>query len=179
MRRGQKGSSKKFFLIGLFILLVAGVSIGYAALQTTLSINGTTTINKVGWDIHFENIVVAEGAAENGSAIINANDNTEVTYNVTLGEPGDFYEFSVDIKNAGTLPAKLESIVNPGLTEEEELYANYTVTGMPAVNSVLAAGESKTVTIRVEFDPDIEPEDLPTENKILTKTIKFNYVQNK
>lgn len=179
MRRKEKFFSKKFLLIGLFILLIAGISIGYAALQTTLSINGTTKINKVGWDIHFENIQVAENSVNNGSAIINANDSTEVTYNVTLSEPGEFYEFSVDIKNAGTLPAKLESITNPGLTDEEDVYANYTVTGLPAVGSVLASGAKETVTIRVEFDSDIDPEDLPTEDKILTKTIKFNYVQNK
>lgn len=179
MRREKRFFSKKFLLIGLFILLIAGISIGYAALQTTLSINGTTKINKVGWDIHFENIQVVEDSVNNGSAIINANDSTEVTYNVTLSEPGDFYEFSVDIKNAGTLPARLASITNPGLTDEEDVYANYTVTGLPAVDSVLEAGASKTITIRVEFDYDINPEDLPTEDKILTKTIKLNYVQNK
>jgi len=179
MRRKEKSTGKKFLLIGLFVFLIAGLSIGYAALQTTLTINGTTTISKVGWDIHFEDIVETEGSEENGTAVISNDDSTEITYNVTLAAPGDFYEFTVNVKNAGTLDAKLASVENPQLTDEEAVYAIYTVEGIPAKDSVLAADDFYQVKIRVEYDPDINPDELPTEEKTLSKTIKLNYVQNR
>lgn len=179
MRRKERSNGKKFLLVGLFLFLICGLSIGYAALQTTLTIKGTTKISKVGWDIHFENIVETDGSAENGTAVISNDDATEITYNVTLAEPGDFYEFTVDVKNAGTLDAKLASVENPELTEEESVYAIYTVTGIPAKDSVLSADDSYKVKIRVEYDFDINPDELPEEEKTISKTIKLNYVQNK
>ncbi len=47
----------------LFIVLCT-LGIGYALLQTTLTINGTSKIRGNTWDIHFENIDVTDGSVE-------------------------------------------------------------------------------------------------------------------
>ena len=44
------------------------------------------------------------------AAVITPNDTTEVTYEVTLAKPGDFYEFTVDAVNAGTVDAIIDEV---------------------------------------------------------------------
>ena len=50
--------SKKTIYIAIILFLTVGFCIGYAALNTTLTINGSSTIEKNTWDVHFENIKV-------------------------------------------------------------------------------------------------------------------------
>ena len=46
----------------LLIVLTVGFSVGYAYLNTTLTINGTSTVQKNTWDTHFDNIKIKEGS---------------------------------------------------------------------------------------------------------------------
>ena len=50
-RKRVENTNKKLLLV----LLILVVTVGYATLNTTLSINGTSKINNSTWDIHFEN----------------------------------------------------------------------------------------------------------------------------
>ncbi len=188
MRRENVTFNKRFLFIALFIALIAGISFGYAELKTTLSINGDTKIAKVGWNVHFKNIVVTNGSFLNpdtngtngNTAVIDSTDDTKVTFNVTLNQPGQFFEFSVDVVNDGTLVAKLDDIRETGDDVSAVPYVTYTVTGLPAEGSTLAPGEAnkKTITIRVEFPDDIEAEDLPTSDFTFTKSIELDYIQD-
>ncbi len=189
----------RLFLVGIFALLVFGISAGYSALKTTLSINGSTTISKVGWDIHFENLDVATGSAT-GTAAIDPTDKTKITYTITLAQPGDFYEFETDIRNAGTLNAILQSIEETNtLTDEQKEYITYsysyttpvaayiaepftavtdTVSGIPAKNDLLDAKKVARLKVRIDFSDDITPAQLPTEDSVVSFTYKLNYAQN-
>lgn len=189
MRQKDNFLTKRICLVVIVLVAVMGLTVGFAALQTSLSINGNTKIDKVGWDIRFENINVTTGSVEIGSgdaaATIDPTDPTKVTYNVTLSEPGEFYEFTVDVVNKGSLPAKLESIVKDTLTAEEDVYTNYTVSyvdsTLPTIGDKLATGEGnkKTLRIRVEFDENVSAEDLPTEAHSFELSYQLNYVQDK
>lgn len=178
---------KRYFVIALFLLLIAGITLGYSALQTTLTINGKTKIDRVGWDIHFENVQVTAGSVAigtgNQAATIDPTDATKMSYNVTLAIPGDYYEFTVDIKNAGTIDAKISEIVADKLTDAQDVYANYTVyyngtSTAPKADDKLAAGETKTLKVRIEFDTNIEPTDLPTEATTFDLDYQMLYVQD-
>ena len=102
--------SKNTIYIALILFLSIGFCIGYAALNTTLTINGTSTIEKNTWDVHFENLKVKEGSIEaiveptlsSGTIISN--------FQLSLNKPGDFYEFTIDVVNDGTLDAMISSI---------------------------------------------------------------------
>lgn len=189
MRKNSNFLVKRICLIIGVAILILGLSAGFAALSTRLSINGRTKINKVGWDIRFENIVVTDGSVEIGTgsqgAIINPTDKTKVSYNVVLTQPGDFYEFTVDVVNKGSIDAKLESIVKDELSIEQEAYANYTVSyvdgSSPAIGEKLLTGDAnkKTLKVRIEFDSNVQAADLPSEAQTFELSYQLNYVQNK
>lgn len=189
MRKNSNFLVKRICLIIGVAILILGLSAGFAALSTRLSINGQTKIDKVGWDIRFENIVVTDGSVEIGTgsqaATINPTDKTKVTYNIALTQPGDFYEFTVDVVNKGSIDAKLESIVKDELSDAQDAYANYTVSYVdgtsPTIGETLLAGDAnkKTLKIRIEFDPNIQASDLPSEAQTFELSYQLNYVQNK
>lgn len=182
MKRDSVILRKRNIFIALFLLLIVGISFGYARLETTLSITGDTKISKVGWLVHFKNIQVTEGSYQNNganSAVIVDSDDTKVTYTVTLAQPGDFYEFTVDIVNDGTLDAKLNARRETGTDVTDVPFVEYSVDGLPALDSILKPGadNKKTVRIRVDYPEDINPTDLPAEDFTFTKTIELDYVQ--
>ena len=117
---------KKYSKIIVFILILL-VSIGFAYLSTQLDLLGNTTIKKQRWDIHFENIQVTDGSVEAELPVIDTN-RTRVDYSVTLDKPGDFYEFTVDAKNAGTIDAVVDTVTNSTLSSNISKYVTYTLT---------------------------------------------------
>ena len=52
----KKKKNSSFVVIAL--LLIVTISIGYAALSTTLNINGTSTIKKQTWSVYFDTLTV-------------------------------------------------------------------------------------------------------------------------
>ena len=124
-KRMKYNYKRTFF--GMFVFLFFAIfGVGYAYLTTNLSIDGTSSIKGSKWDVHFENVQVKEGSVETEEPVIS--DDTTVSFNATLENPGDFYEFTVDVVNEGTLDARISSVeVLPVLTEEEKEYFNYEV----------------------------------------------------
>ena len=172
-----KGQRKKSIIVLLAILLCS-LGIGYALLQTNLTINGTSKIKGNTWDIHFANLNVTEGSVSIGTGDVAAtiqSTNTDITYTVTLNKPGDFYEFTVDAVNAGTIDGMVESVTsklnnNPITTLFS--YLNYSVTYLTddaiEINHLLKANTSETYKVRIEFKKDISSSDLPTTLQTLT-----------
>ena len=192
MRRDSSNFKKSYLFLALFIVLITGVTFGYAALSTTLSINGSTTISRVTWSVVFDNIQVTDGSFLNPDSSSNpqnvpvlSDGNTTLTYDISLNEPGQFYEFTVDVHNTGTLKAKLESIRRGDDDTEYDTalqkYFSYTETGFKDVNTVLNPSDSYTLRFRMEYRSDINPEDLPSAGSVTTfkRTIHLDYVQDR
>lgn len=187
---GFSKSKRKQKLLFLAFLLM--ISLGYAVLSTNMQINGTSKLNNSTWDIHFENLVPnADNVTlsnDDIAAAITAGDSTEVTYSVTLKNPGDFYEFIVDAVNAGTVDGMVDVVTSTYKEGDNEAvvitdsnlppYLSYSVTystGKPILrNHELKAGESETYLVRVEFKRDIDSSDLPS----TAQTILFNFGVN-
>ncbi len=153
----------------LFLGILFIVGIGYAVLQANLEINGTTKISSNTWDIHFNNIQVNENSVSIGTgdsvATIDPNNNCKVDFEVTLSLPGDFYEFTVDVVNAGTIDGMIGELnkslkVNNEIVSEIPDFLEYSVTyedGMEILrNHALNAGTTETYKVRLEFRSDIE-----------------------
>ena len=96
----------KFFIFVLLLFL----SIGFAYLTANLDVTGTIAFRENTWDVHLDNIVVEEYSLDADTPTINTDKDT-VNFNISFTRPGDYYEFYVDVVNAGTMDASLESTV--------------------------------------------------------------------
>ena len=124
----MKLKNKKTQIYLMIILIVAIlIGIGYAILTSNLNILGNTTINKNTWDIHLENLSVTDGSVTATTPAAIDSNKTTVNFTVKLTQPGDYYEFTVDEVNAGTIDGMISSIVKTGLTESQAKYLDYTV----------------------------------------------------
>ena len=100
--------SKKRNTIMLLILLVCGITVGFALLSTTLYINGSGIVKGNKWDIHWENVDNEDGV-DAQTPVIDSN-KTTVTYEINLVNPGDFYSFTVDAVNSGSLDGVIKRV---------------------------------------------------------------------
>ena len=175
----MKKKNTKYLVILLSVAILIGV--GYAALSATLNITGQTTIEKASWDIHFENLEVTSGSvAPHQEAVIDVN-KTTVNFGIILNKPGEFYEFSVDVVNKGTIDAMISEITKIGLTEEQSKYLNYIVEYTSGVqllpNQLLETGTKEVIKVRVEFRSDLDQSDLPVNGEELNLSFSLNYIQ--
>ena len=104
----NKFNRNLLIVVGVIVLFL---TVGYALLSANLSINGTSIINNSNWDIHLENVQVTSGSVAADEPEIDS-DGVTVTYDVTLSKPGDFYEFTVDAVNGGSIDAMIDTIVS-------------------------------------------------------------------
>ena len=169
--------------VHLYLLIVLGITIGFALLSTTLYINGTAGINKNTWDIHWneESIVETQGSvtATTPAEVIDT-EKKNVSFEVELELPGDFYEFTVDAKNYGTIDGEISNIEKNYYKQGETTpstppsYIVFSVTyedgTIPKQGDVLKAGNSQKYKVRVEYDSELE--ELP-ENPIPSGKFEF------
>ncbi len=176
---------KKHKRIYYFLLLfVLGLGVGYSFLTTDLSIQGVSHMPKTTWDIHFANTNVTNGSVTpNSGPTIGSND-TSVSYNITLEEPGDFFEFTVDVVNDGTLDGMISSYVttlngSPLTTLPNYMEYRLTYVGGFEVmqNQLLRAGTQETIKVYMGYKKDIENGDLPSSNQSHSVQVQITYVQ--
>ena len=173
--------NKRNKILLVILLLVVITTIGYAFLTTSLNIVGTSKIKNARWDVHFENIVVKDGSVTPTKAATIENDTT-VSFNVNFKQPGEFYEFTVDVVNNGSMDAMIGTITKePVLTPVQEKYLTYEVkyngvTDLHEKDS-LPVGDRKTLKIFLKIRTDLNKEDLPQEINDLSINYQIDYVQ--
>ena len=178
----MRRKNKNIYVI-LIILVLFGISVGYAAISRALTITGNSEVQQNTWDIHFENIQVTMGSVTAVKEPTLDNNNLAIEFSFNLDLPGDFYEFTVDVWNRGTIDAMLESITKtPELTEQQAKYLNYTIEYQnkePIQDKQLVkANEYVRYKVRVEYRKDINVEDLPILSETLNLAFSVNYVQS-
>ena len=180
----MKKRRKQSLLFGI-ILLMLGLGLGYAYLTTNLSIEGIADIDSNTWDVYWDNVQVTTGSVT-GDQVTQAptidTNKTTVSFHVRLSQPGDYYEFTVDAVNDGSIDAMIDTInktINNSTTVPE--YLNYTVTYDDDIeitsNQLLASGDLETYKVRVEYRTDIETSQLPDTAQTLNLKFGIEYVQ--
>lgn len=182
----------KFLLI---CILLISITVGYAFLNTTLSIKGTANIESNTWSVKFSSItsetVTGHASITTPAEIITTTspDDT-VTFNVNLSKPGDMYKLIVNRKNAGTINAILDSYTVEGLEDTsdyleffiddplaDENYVDQSGYGNLLSKPDLNAGVENYIVITLKYKEDI------TESQLLKVTgekdiiVKLNYIQ--
>ena len=148
---------KNIMIAGLLgIVLILGVA--YAAFQTQLNINGTSTIDSK-WDIKMLSITPDKTATNSGTAqnpnyttagdINHSITNNDLTANfqTALVSPGDSVVYTVVVKNNGTLNAALKTLTK---TDSSNPAITFTVAGITE-NDVINANDTKTFTVTVAY----------------------------
>ncbi|MBR2858263.1 hypothetical protein IKE96_03685 [bacterium] len=180
-RRKIKFYRRKINAILSFNIILMLLTIGYAYLSTGISINGVGYINKAEWDVHFDSIETKVGSV---TPIEEPNkvSPTSVTFSARLENPGDFYEFNIDLVNNGTISAMIEDFnILPILTQEQMNYFDFNVTysdgTLLADNQLLSAKSSKTLKVTFHYK-ELDNVDLyPIEDQVFHFNLDINYVQ--
>ena len=180
MRKLPKNQKRRFRIIATILLFA--ISIGYAALSTTLSINGRANVSSNSWLIYFTNVQVGAGSITATSApTTSGTSTTTLSWAVNLRESGDYYEYTVDVKNDGTIDAMIGSLSNTSLTPEQAVYLDYNVTYSDGAvieqYDKLNSGETVKLRIRVEYKTGLAPENILQTTQTTTFTYTLNYVQ--
>ena len=178
----NKNKRKLNYMILIIMILV--VSIGYAILSTNLNIVGSSQISAPTWDIHWENVSVKSGSVSAQTPTIDTN-KTTVNYSVTLTIPSEYYEFTVDAVNAGTIDGMI-SVISNKLNNVEittlPSYLEYKVSYDDGVdiapNHLLASGTSEKYKVHVGYKKDISVSDIPEGAQTLNLSFSVTYVQS-
>lgn len=192
----MKGRRKNNRIMILLVVILA-ISLGYALIATTLKITGTSIIKKQRWNVYWDNAQVSEGSKTTDTPVISQDEGdmlkTKVSWTTSFVEPGDFYEFTIDAVNAGSIDAKIsefETKVTFGDKKRLPKYLTFTATYVdgtePEINDLLEKASNgnptkKKYKIRMEYDGDKATADdinnMPSEGITVNMTYIITYSQ--
>ena len=181
----EKDRKIKTIAVAAVIVAIVGLSIAFAALSQTLTINGTAKQEKSTWQVVWEKIA-GENFVTSGTAEVQENyptlSNNDTNLNlgtITLKKPGDKVTYRVNMANKGDIDAKVTGVTGVSL---DNTYVSYSVkyldnnTDITQANGrLLAAGDKKLVLIEVKFKESVTTEQfkaIPQEGI----TVDFNQV---
>ena len=167
---------KKNIVIGSLLAVVVLMTVGYAALAQILTINGTANI-AADWNVKITGISLASATGATNTVDKEPTfDATSATFSVDLAYPGATATYDVAIANAGTIDAKLDSIVGvDSANASEPVEVQYEVTGVTEGDK-LASGGNTVAHVKVTWVSS-EKDTVPTTTS-KTATITLNYVQD-
>ena len=180
LKRKMRFNPRRSFMIMFLLLFIFSFGIGYALIATNLSIDGTVDLDNSKWDIHFDNIQVASGSVSADTPTI-TNDTT-ISFSALLDNPGNYYEFTVDVVNDGTMNAEIDSIaILPVLTAEQQEFFDYTVTYVNGASieegDLLLADSFKTIKITARYKENTDISLYPTADQTFDFSVSLHYVQ--
>ena len=191
--KDKKRDNRTLIIIGL-IAVILGMSIGFAAYTRVLNINGTVNVKGAQWSVHYvdNSYVEKTGSVEADDVSLNS---TTLTYSVSLNDPGDTYEFYIDVINDGTLRAQLDSVVTTQLTTAQAKYMSIEMIYNPDKNSsayqdlgngniefanpiVLDPNHQARLSVKVKYKENVDEEDLPDDDVSIDFATTLNYSQS-
>ena len=105
--------TRQIKIISLCALLAAvlGLTVAFAALSQTLTINGSANMDAASWDIHFEKTIGKETEVKGAATFTEPtlSGTTIENFSATLTKPGDSVTYYFDIVNNGTVDAVVSS----------------------------------------------------------------------
>ena len=154
-RKRNNPEIKKYYLVGsLCIAMFLMLGIGYAVLSQQLDINGTAQITS-NWKILFTSAEEKEmnNATTTRKEISNQ---TTLTLDVNLTQPGASAIYDVVVENQGDLDAVLSSIDGVNESNNKDPQAIKVSVENIKVGDPLLAGEDKTFQVKVYWDASVD-----------------------
>lgn len=179
MKTKRMRYSRKRVFLGLFLFLVLlGLGIGYAFVTTKLSIEGVANVKDAKWDIHFTNYELMDGSIAPISQPRVYD--TSVSFSAKLNNPGDFYGFTIDVVNNGTINAALDSIsITPSFNDVTYIDSSITYDDNTPIqtNDLLKSGVVKKIKVYYEYKDELDDDEYPVTDQSYDVTIQLNYIQ--
>lgn len=195
----EKERGAKIIAIVALLIAVVGLTVGYAAYSSTLTINGTATVDPASWKVNFG---YKTGNSLTGTIKGHATETTAPTladttisgFDVTLKAPGDSVTYNFLIKNSGTLNAKLANFTMGTLTcapnasskispedatklcGELKYTLAYADGSTITTDTTLDAGDSKELVLKLEW-PSTSTLSVSDDVKVTIGTTTFVYQQ--
>ena len=162
----------KNILIAVLVVGLVSMTVAYAALTQVLNINaGAKVLNKSSsWNVHFENLSAASttgyATIPTGKGLVLSGTTTLTGLEVNLRAPGDSVSYTFDVKNDGTINAKVSQVVLPtvaqatydGATADITIVKSnleYSLTHADGsaitVNETLNAGTTKSLKLTISY----------------------------
>lgn len=128
--------------------------------------------NNQRWNVGFINNVMVEKVGSAYEVSAPTYTSTRATFHVGLIEQGDEITYNIDIKNSGTIDAKVsEIIVNPVSEDADPIL--YSISNIN-VGDELDAGKVTTMSVKIRYNPNyIGPKNKFTQDLV----VLINYVQ--
>lgn len=191
-------------IIGVLAVAILVMAVGFAFAVQDLTIGGTADLTGYTWDVHFKTGSGTGTYAETANSVTPATPPTVSgtsisSFNVDLEKPGDYYEFTIDVENGGSIEAKLDSItLNMSTTTQNVNVSDYveytfwygndsfTTIGSPisvsSSNYVLAksgqSGNTETVKVKVLYKQPTQNSELLTQDLTVSISATLHYVDN-
>lgn len=180
-KMGNNAIRPIYFIAFIVVLLLFTIAYASLAVSLGIKVNGAKKVDALNWNIQFENLQKIDGSIIPIKEAEIDESKTGIEYSVELKTLGDFYSFTTDIVNTGTMDAKIYDIIEKTITEEQknyiEYYVRYTDGNEIQKDDKLDAGEKKNVTVMIKFKQDLEKEDLPKTSETLDLSYKIVYVE--
>ena len=183
----ENDRKSKGIIIGVLCAVIIFMSIGFAALSTRLTINGSASLSDI-WNVQIIDITKKEASTGVTEAANTPTfTSTTATFDVALKEPGDYVIYTITVKNKGTLDATLSKITETYAKSTTDSSAGsdaiiYTVTpasGSEQGSTLVKETGTHTFDVKVEYDANAIGENAPKEDDPTTKiaVITLDYVQ--
>ena len=189
LKKEHQKKQKRSLILIVLLLLITVVSVGYAALSSSLNIRGSSTINNPTWDISIEDgaaidcptgekctinpsnpdsLTPDDGTGDNAKGAIIWTDGNTVYFKHVLTKPGDSFTFTTEFSNNGTIDAKVDTVTKSNLNATAQNFMTYNVTyaNGNTINSgdLLRAGESVSFKVSVTYKSTVSV--LPTAEQL-------------
>lgn len=113
IRYSKRGKKIGATLIAILIISIVTLTVAYAALSETLSIQGSAKVNASNWDIKLGNSTsqtnATTGTATYTTPVVNG---TTISYSVGLTKPSDTVTLYFDVLNSGDVTGEITSIIS-------------------------------------------------------------------
>jgi hypothetical protein len=148
--------------VAALVVGVLGLGVAFAALSTTLYINGTAKIKNSSWDVHWAGLNCTpsgEAAVKSFDITDGANDDDTVTVDVEFKAGNDTVVCNVNAVNSGSLNAKLSGFTS-SLTALNDINVTASLVygasdasagSAPADNDTLNAGDSRPMKLTLTY----------------------------
>ncbi|MBR4694405.1 MAG: hypothetical protein IKP07_06280 [Bacilli bacterium] len=132
-------------IIILLLILIASLLV----IRFIYKINHETVDTDYMWNIEFDNLNITEGSTKGNLSL---NDNV-INLDVSLEKDTEFFEFTLDVTNKGSLNAKIEEVIVEKDADNDILKYNITYLDDVPINrgDIIRSHDKKTIKVRIYY----------------------------